>query len=73
MSTARDPLDLEIVIDREFYRRCCARLRSWTSLIWPVSCVLRSDAVNLSTGLKLSVMGITEELERFFLPGGRDR
>ena len=26
--------------------------------------------MNLATGLKLSVMGITEELERFFLPGG---
>ena len=29
------------------------------------------DAVNLASGLKLSAMGFTARISRFFLPGGR--
>jgi V/A-type H+/Na+-transporting ATPase subunit C len=71
VAAAREPLDLEIVLDREFYQ---AMLRQAQELDQPyLADFLRfeTDAVNLATGLKLSVMGITEDLERFFLPGGR--
>ncbi len=71
VTTAREPLDLEIMIDREFYK---AVLRQAQDLDQPyLASFMRFeiDAVNLATGLKLSLMGITAELERFFLPGGR--
>jgi V/A-type H+/Na+-transporting ATPase subunit C len=71
VAAAREPLDLEIMIDREFYK---AMLRRAQDLDQPYLASFMSfeiDAVNLTTALKLSVMGFTEELGRFFLPGGK--
>ena len=71
VAAAREPLDLEIILDREFYT---ALLRQAQELDQPylVSFMrFEIDAINLATGLKLFTMGIKEDLNRFFLPGGR--
>ncbi len=71
VSAAREPLDLEIVLDREFYQAMLRRAQELDQPYLAAFMRFEIDAVNLATGLKLSVMGITEDLERFFLPGGR--
>ncbi|MHB9075377.1 MAG: V-type ATPase subunit [Desulfobaccales bacterium] len=71
VSAAREPLDLEITLDREFYT---AMLRRAQELDQPYLASFLSfeiDAVNLATGLKLLTTGFEGELNRFFLPGGR--
>ncbi len=71
VSAAREPLELEIILDREFYT---AMLRQAQELDQPylVSFMrFEIDAMNLATGLKLSTTGFKGELNRFFLPGGR--
>jgi V/A-type H+-transporting ATPase subunit C len=71
VSAAREPLDLEITLDREFYTTV---LRQAQELDQPYLASFLSfeiDAVNLATGLKLSAMGFTGEMNRFFLRGGQ--
>ena len=71
VAAAREPLDLEISLDREFY---AAMLRQAQELDQPylVSFMrFEIDAINLATGLKLFTTGIKGDLNRFFLPGGR--
>ncbi len=71
VAAAREPLDLEIALDREFYT---AMLRRAQELDQPYLVSFLSfeiDAVNLATGLKLLTMGIKGQANRFFLPGGR--
>lgn len=70
-SAARDPLDLEITMDREFYKAVLSRAEDLDQPYLASFMRFEIDAVNLATGLKLSIMGITAELARFFLPGGR--
>jgi V/A-type H+/Na+-transporting ATPase subunit C len=70
VATAREPLALEIMIDREFYKAVLRRAQDLDQPYLAGFMRFEIDAVNLATGLKLSLMGITEELERFFLPGG---
>jgi V/A-type H+-transporting ATPase subunit C len=69
-SAARDPLDLEIMMDREFYKAVLRRAQDLDQPYLGRFMRFEIDAVNLATALKLSIMGITEELQRFFLPGG---
>ena len=71
VAAAREPLDLEIVLDREFYQAMLSQAQELDQPYLADFLRFETDAVNLATGLKLSVMGITEDLERFFLPGGR--
>jgi V/A-type H+-transporting ATPase subunit C len=66
----REPLDLEIMIDREFYKALLRRAQDLDQPYLARFMRFEIDAVNLATALKLSIMGFTEELERFFLPGG---
>lgn len=71
VSAAREPLDLEITLDREFYT---AMLRGAQELDQPYLVNFMRfeiDAINLSTGLKLLATSFEGELKRFFLPGGR--
>jgi V/A-type H+-transporting ATPase subunit C len=71
VAAAREPLDLEIMIDREFYKAMLRRAEDLDQPYLASFMRFEIDAVNLATGLKLTLMGITEELDRFFLPGGR--
>jgi V/A-type H+-transporting ATPase subunit C len=71
VSAAREPLDLEIALDREFYT---AMLRQAQELDQPYLASFLSfeiDAVNLATGLKLATMGFEGQANQGFLPGGR--
>jgi V/A-type H+-transporting ATPase subunit C len=71
VAAAREPLDLEIALDREFYS---AMLRRSQELDQPYLASFLSfeiDAVNLATSLKLITMGFVGPTDRFFLPGGR--
>jgi V/A-type H+-transporting ATPase subunit C len=72
VAAAREPLDVEIMLDRQFY---AALVRRAVQLEQPylVSFMrFEIDALNLATGLKLSTMGYKGgELERFFLERGR--
>jgi len=71
VAASREPLELEISLDREFYS---AMLRRAVELDQPYLAnfiIFEIDALNLATGLKLSTIGFEGELNRFFLPGGR--
>jgi V/A-type H+-transporting ATPase subunit C len=70
VAAAREPLALEIMIDREFYKAVQRRAQDLDQPYLAAFVRFEIDAVNLATGFKLSLMGITEELDRFFLPGG---
>jgi V/A-type H+-transporting ATPase subunit C len=69
-AAAREPLALEIMIDREFYKALLRRAQDVDQPYLARFMRFEIDAVNLATALKLSMMEITEELDRFFLPGG---
>jgi V/A-type H+/Na+-transporting ATPase subunit C len=68
---AREPLDLEIALDREFYIAVLRRVQELDQPYLTSFMRFEIDAMNLTTGLKLSTMGFKGEVERFFLPGGR--
>lgn len=71
VAAAREPLEMEIILDREFY---AAMLRQALELGQPylVSFMrFEIDAINLATGLKLFTTGFTGEVSPFFLPGGK--
>jgi V/A-type H+-transporting ATPase subunit C len=70
VAAAREPLDMEIMIDRECYKAVLRRAQDLDQPYLARFMRFEIDAVNLATAFKLSVMGITEELDRFFLPGG---
>jgi V/A-type H+-transporting ATPase subunit C len=70
-STTREPIELEIELDRAFY---AAMLRSARELDQPylahfVTALI--DVLNLATGLKLHEMGFQTRLDRAFLQGGK--
>jgi V/A-type H+/Na+-transporting ATPase subunit C len=68
---SREPLDLEIMLDREFYT---AMRRQAQELVQPYLAGFISfeiDALNLATGLKLATMSFAGKSSRFFLAGGR--
>ncbi|MDA8308987.1 MAG: V-type ATPase subunit [Deltaproteobacteria bacterium] len=71
VSTAREPLELEIALDREFYI-AVGRQASQLDQPYLVSFLrFEIDALNLATGLKLAAMDYRGDLGRLFLPGGR--
>jgi V/A-type H+/Na+-transporting ATPase subunit C len=70
-AASREPLALEIMLDREFYT---AMRRQVQELVQPYLASFMSveiDALNLATGMKLSTTGFSGRAERFFLAGGR--
>jgi V/A-type H+-transporting ATPase subunit C len=71
VSAARDPLDLEIKLDREFYGALLYRAFELDQPYLVSFLRFEIDALNLATGLKLATMGFDGDLPRFFLPGGR--
>ncbi len=71
VSDAREPLDLEISLDQEFYTALLRRAQELDQPYLVSFMRFEIDALNLATGLKLSTMGFAGEVNRFFLPGGR--
>jgi V/A-type H+-transporting ATPase subunit C len=71
VSSAREPLDLEITLDREFYTAILRRAQELDQPYLVNFMSFEIDAINLATGLKLFTTGFAGELNRFFLPGGR--
>jgi V/A-type H+-transporting ATPase subunit C len=71
VSASGDPLEREIILDREYYT---ALLRLAQKLNQPfLADFMRFevDALNLATGLKLSTLGFKGQSNRYFLQGGR--
>jgi V/A-type H+-transporting ATPase subunit C len=71
VSVARDPLDLEITLDRKFYTAMLSRAQELDQPYLVNFMRFEIDALNLATGFKLATLGFTGKPQRFFLPGGR--
>ncbi len=71
VAASKDPLDLEIALDREFYTTMLRRAQELDQPYLATFMRFEIDALNLATGLKLFTLGFTGELNRFFLPCGR--
>lgn len=71
VSGSRQPLELEIILDREFYTAMLRRAQELDQPYLADFMRFEIDALNLATGLKLFTTGFEGELARFFLPGGR--
>ncbi len=71
VAASREPLELEIVLDQGFYSAMLRRSRELDQPYLAHFIIFEIDALNLAAGLKLSTMGFTEQLQRFFLPGGQ--
>jgi V/A-type H+-transporting ATPase subunit C len=69
-AVARDPLELEVSLDRTFYTAMLRRARELDQPYLADFVCFEVDALNLATGLKLSTVGFKGEANRFFLPGG---
>jgi V/A-type H+/Na+-transporting ATPase subunit C len=71
VSASGEPLEMEIILDREFY---AALLRRAQELSQPYLAEFMSfeiDTLNLATGFKLFTLGFEGQSNRFFLPGGK--
>ncbi len=68
----REPLDVEALLDRAFYREALRRVEELDhpSLVNFIRCEI--DALNLATGVKLSAIGFEGSSDRFFVQGGRN-
>jgi V/A-type H+-transporting ATPase subunit C len=71
VAATREPLELEIMLDREFYAALLYRAYELDQPYLVSFMRFEIDALNLAAGLKLSAMGLNGDLSRFFLPGGR--
>ena len=71
VSTSREPLEMEIILDRECYAAMLRRAQELRQTFLVDFMSFEIDALNLSTGLKLSTLGLRAQVKRFFLPGGR--
>jgi V/A-type H+-transporting ATPase subunit C len=71
LAASREPLELEIVLDQGFYRAMLRQSRELDQPYLAHFIIFEIDALNLAAGLKLSTLGFTEQLQRFFLPGGQ--
>jgi V/A-type H+-transporting ATPase subunit C len=69
-AAARDPLELEVALDRTFYTAMLRRARELDQPYLADFVGFEVDALNLATGAKLSAVGFKEQANRFFLPGG---
>jgi len=70
-ATTREPLEMEIVLDRTFYAAMLRRARELDQPYLPHFVTALIDVLNLTTGLKLHEMGLQTRLDRVFLPGGK--
>ncbi|MEJ2672792.1 MAG: V-type ATPase subunit [Deltaproteobacteria bacterium] len=71
VAASREPLEMEITLDRRFYAALLRRAQELNQPYLASFMRFEIDALNLATGLKLSTVGFAGELPRFFLPGGR--
>jgi V/A-type H+-transporting ATPase subunit C len=71
LAASREPLEMEIALDRGFYTAMLRRSRELDQPYLANFMSYEIDAVNLATGLKLSAIGVEGQPQRFFLPGGR--
>lgn len=71
VAASREPLEMEVALDRGFYTAMLRRSRELDQPYLANFIIFEIDALNLAAGLKLSTMGFKEQPQRFFLPGGR--
>jgi V/A-type H+/Na+-transporting ATPase subunit C len=71
VSASREPLEIEITLDREFYTAMSRRAQEINQPYRAEFMRFEIDALNLATGLKLPTIGMKGQAKRFFLPGGR--
>jgi V/A-type H+/Na+-transporting ATPase subunit C len=72
VAAAREPLDVEIMLDHLFYEALVRRALQLDQPYLVSFMRFEIDATNLATGLKLSAMGYNGgELDRYFLKRGR--
>jgi V/A-type H+-transporting ATPase subunit C len=71
VAASREPLEMEISLDREFYTAMYRRAVELDQPYLASFIIFEIDALNLAAGLKLSAMGFTGQVQQFFLLGGR--
>jgi V/A-type H+-transporting ATPase subunit C len=71
VSTAREPLEIEIALDREFYIAMLSQAQELDQPHLADFMRFEIDALNLATGLKLFTTTFAGDLNRFYLSGGR--
>jgi V/A-type H+-transporting ATPase subunit C len=69
-SSAREPFEMEIVLDRELFTSMLRRARAIDEPYLARFMTLSIDSMNLTTGFKIHSMGLEDRIERMFLPGG---
>ncbi len=67
----RDPLETEISLDRAFYRETLRRARELDQPYLARFITFEIDALNLTTAVKLFIVGFERPWDRFFVEGGR--
>lgn len=70
-STTREPVEMEIELDRAFYGAMLRRSRELDQPYLPHFVTALIDVLNVGTGLKLHEMGLRTPLDRVFLQGGK--
>jgi V/A-type H+/Na+-transporting ATPase subunit C len=70
-ATTREPIEMEIALDRTFYAAMLRRARELDQPYLSHFITAQIDVLNLATGLKLHEMGLQIRLDRAFLQGGK--
>lgn len=70
VSAAREPLEMEVALDRAFYAWLLRRARELDQPYLSSFMTFGVDALNVATGVKLSALGFEGQANRLFLRGG---
>lgn len=70
VATTKDPLELEVLLDRDFFTRLLEKARKLRESFLVAYFVLEIDALNLATAFKLRALKAQVNPEAYFVPGG---
>jgi V/A-type H+-transporting ATPase subunit C len=70
VATTKDPLELEVLLDRDFFARVLERARKLRESFLVAYFALEIDALNLATAFKLQALKVQVNPEAYFVPGG---